>query len=156
MAFQTYYQIVSKIEDASNAHDYVASFAHGPIDYLDAHSQDIKYPFVFLRPMTSIGYDQSLRIKTTTFELYAIDVPKLSNQSPVQIMSNMEQVILDIGSYMNWGPPTDNQTLGYQFDITSMVPALEVFNDRAFGWVATIDIQTQGTYDYCNYPSGSL
>jgi len=36
-----------------------------------------------------------------------------------------------------------------------MVPALEVFNDRAYGWVATIDIQTQGTYDYCNYPTGS-
>ncbi len=156
MAFQTYYQIVKKIEDATIAHDYVASFAHGPIDYLDAHSQDIKYPFVFLRPMTSIGYDQETRLKTTTFELYAIDVPKLSNESPLQIMSNMEQVILDIGSFMNWGPPTDNQTLGYQFDVTSMVPALEVFNDRCYGWVATIDIQTAGTYDYCNYPTGSL
>ena len=156
MAFQTYYQIVNKIEDATTAHDYVASFAHGPIDYLDAHSQDIKYPFVFLRPMTSIGYDQETKLKTTTFELYAIDVPKLSNESPLQIMSNMEQVILDIGSFMNWGPPTDNQTLGYQFDVTSMVPALEVFNDRAFGWVATIDIQTAGIYDYCNYPTGSL
>ena len=156
MAFQTYYQIVSKIEDAANAHDYVASFAHGPIDYLDSNSQNIKYPFVFLRPLTSIGYDQTTKLKTTTFELYAIDVPKLSNESPVQIMSNMEQVILDIGSYMNWGPPTDNQVLGYQFDINTMVPALEVFNDRAYGWVATIEIQTSGVYDYCNYPTGSL
>ena len=33
MAFQTYYQIVKTIEDAANAHDYVASFAHGSIDY---------------------------------------------------------------------------------------------------------------------------
>jgi len=101
MAFQTYYQIVKKIEDAANDHDYVASFAHGSIDYLDAQSQNVAYPYVFLRPLTSIGYDQDTRLKTTTFELYALDVPKLSNESPLQIMSNMEQVILDIGSYMN-------------------------------------------------------
>ena len=154
MAFQTYYQVVKSIEDACNAHDYVASFAHGSIDYLDAQSQNVAYPYVFLRPITAIGYDQDTKLNTRTFELYALDVPKLSNESPLQIMSNMEQVILDIGSYNNWGPPTDNQTLGYQFDINTMVPALEVFNDRAYGWVATINIQTQGTYDYCNYPIG--
>jgi len=155
MAFQTYYQIVNTIKDAADAHDYVASFAHGSIDYLDAQSQNVAYPYVFLRPLTSIGYSQDTRLKTTTFELYALDVPKISNESPLQIMSNMEQVILDIGSYSNWGPPTDNQALGYQFDIQSMVPALEVFNDRAYGWVATVDIQTMGIYDYCNYPTGS-
>ena len=98
MAIQTYYQIVTNIENAANSHDYVASFAHGPIDYLDSNSQNIKYPFVFLRPLTSIGYDQDTRLKTTTFELYALDVPKLSNESPVQIMSNMEQIILDISN----------------------------------------------------------
>ena len=70
MAFQTYYQIVNTIKDAADAHDYVASFAHGSIDYLDAQSQNVAYPYVFLRPITSIGYDQDTRLKTTTFELY--------------------------------------------------------------------------------------
>ena len=69
MAFQTYYQIVKTIEDAANAHDYVASFAHGSIDYLDAQSQNVAYPYVFLRPITSIGYDQDTRLKTTTFDV---------------------------------------------------------------------------------------
>ena len=148
----TYKQTVDTVQAAANAHLAIQSFAEGPISYLDAHSTDIKYPFMFMRPLSSPGL--AGRVRTLNFELYMLDVPKLSNESPLQIMSNMEQVILDIGSYSNWGPPTDNQTLGYQFDINTMVPALEVFNDRAYGWVATINIQTQGTYDYCNYPIG--
>ena len=50
-----YSQVVQLFEDAANARKYVNSFAHGSLDYLDASSQNVKYPYVFLRPMQSIG-----------------------------------------------------------------------------------------------------
>ena len=152
MAFIPYKQIVQKFQDACNSHDYIQSFAHGTLDYLDASSQNVVYPYVFLRPLSSPGYDQDTRLRTLLFELYALDVPKLSNESPVDVMSRMETVIYDLGSYFNWGPPSDNQALGYSYDIQSITPVNEAFNDRAYGFVANVNIQTLGIYDYCSYP----
>jgi hypothetical protein len=149
----SYKEVVEFFESASNAHEYVQSFAHGPLDYLDAHSQNIKYPFVFLRPLQSPGLSQDTRIRTINFELYVLDVPRLQNQSPIDIMSRTEQVLYDIGSYLNWGPPQDNQTLGVSFDISNIIPALEAFNDRAYGWIGNIAVQESGVYNYCDYPS---
>ena len=85
----------------------------------------------------------------------SIDVPKLSNTEPLDIMSRMEMVLLDIGGYFNWGPPSDNQTEGFDLTFSSIIPTLEAFNDRAYGWVDNITVDTKGTYDYCDYPSGS-
>lgn len=150
--FITYKDIVNQFQQAADAHLYVASFAHGSLDYLDASSQNIEYPYVFLRPMTSPGYDQDTRLRELTFELYCLDVPKLSNESPVDVMSRMEGLIYDIGSWFTWGPASDNQSLGYDIVITNIIPTLEAFNDRAYGWVGNINIQTVGTYDYCDYP----
>lgn len=152
MAFQTYKQIIDKFQDACNAHLYIESFAHGTLDYLDASSQNIKYPYIFLRPMSSPGYDQETKERVLTFELYALDIPKLSTESPVDVMSRMETVLYDIGGYFNWGPPSDNQALGYSFDIQNIVPVNEAFQDRAFGFMANVNISTLGIYDYCNYP----
>jgi len=156
MGFITYKTIVEDFERAANLHQYVASFGHGSIDNLDARSQNVAYPYVFLRPLQSPGYNEDTRFRTLSFELYCLDIPKLSNQDPIQIMSNMEQVMYDIGSYFNWGPPSDNQSLGYDLIFNSIVPTLEAFNDRAYGWVGNINVQTVGTYNFCIYPSGSV
>ena len=145
--------IVQTFRSAADAHEYVNSFAFGSIDYLDSSSQNIKYPYVFLRPLQSPGYSQDTRLRILAFELYALDVPKLSNESPVDVSSRMETVIYDLGSYFNWGPPSDNQALGYSYDIQSITPVNEAFNDRVYGWVANVNIQTLGIYDYCSYPS---
>ena len=142
-----YSQVVQLFEDAANAHKYVNSFAHGSLDYLDASSQNVKYPYVFLRPMQSIGLLDNVR--TLTFELYCLDIPKLSNESPVDIMSRMEQVLYDIGSYFNRGDY--QQTI--QFQLTNIVPVAEAFNDRAYGWMGNTNILEQGYWNYCIFPS---
>lgn len=144
--------IVQTFRDVADAHLYVNSFAFGSIDYLDASSQNIKYPYVFLRPLQSPGYSQDTRLRILAFELYALDVPKLSNQSPEGVMSKMEQVLYDFGGYLNWGPPSDNQSNGVSYDIQSITPTLEAFMDRVYGYVATIQYTESGIYDYCNFP----
>ena len=50
---QTYKDIVDLFENASSAHLAVNTFYHGTIDKLDASSQDVKYPYIFLRPVTA-------------------------------------------------------------------------------------------------------
>ena len=144
--------VVQVFRDTADAHEYVNSFAFGSIDYLDSSSQNIKYPYVFLRPLQSPGYSQDTRLRILSFELYALDVPKLSNQSPEGVMSKMEQVLYDFGGYLNWGPPSDNQTDGVSYDIQSITPTLEAFMDRVYGFVATIQYTESGIYDYCNFP----
>lgn len=152
MGFVSYKQVVDNFEAACTAHDYVASFAHGSIDYLDASSQNIKYPYVFLRPLQSPGYSQDTRLIERSYELYGLDVPKLSTESPVDVMSRMEMTLLDITGYFIWGPPSDDQATGYDIVISNQIPTLEAFNDRAYGWVFNLSVQTMGTYNYCNYP----
>jgi hypothetical protein len=144
--------VVQSFRDAADAHEYVNSFAFGSIDFLDSSSQNIKYPYVFLRPLQSPGYSQDTRLRVLAFELYALDVPKLSNQSPEAVMSKMETTIYDFGGYMNWGPPSDNQSAGVSYDIQSITPTLEAFMDRVYGFVATIQYTESGIYDYCNFP----
>lgn len=144
---RTYKQIVDIFEDAANAHEYVNAFAHGSLDFLDSSSQNVKYPYVFLRPMQSAGLIDNVR--TLTFELYCLDVPKLSTESPVDIISRMEQVLYDLGAYFNRGDY--QQTI--QFQLTNIVPIAEAFNDRAYGWMGNTNIINQGYYNYCAYPS---
>jgi len=102
--------------------------------------------------MQSAGYNKDTKLRTLSFELYCLDVPTLANQSPVEVMSRTETVIYDIGSYFEYGPPSQDQSLGYMYRFTNIVPALEAFNDRAYGYLANIEIETAGTYNYCDYP----
>jgi hypothetical protein len=67
-------------------------------------------------------------------------------------MSRTETVLYDLASYFEYGPPSNDQALGYMFRFTNIVPALEAFNDRAYGWMGNIEIETMGLYDYCSYP----
>lgn len=143
----TYKQIVDTVQDACNSHLAIKSFAEGSISYLDAHSVNIAYPFVFLRPLSSPGISD--RVRTLNFELYSLDVPKLSNESPVDLKSRTEIFLYDVLGYLRYGP-TNEYSL--DFTLSSITPVDEGFQDRAYGWVGGISVTTNGTYDYCNYP----
>jgi len=143
---RTFKQTVDLFETACNLHDYVQTFAFGSLDYLDTSSQNVKYPYVFLRPMPSPGLID--KVRTLTFEMYCLDVPLLATQSPVDLISRMEQVSYDIGSYFNRGPY--QQDIEYQ--MIDMIPIAEAFNDRAYGWMSNINIIEAGIWDYCKFP----
>ena len=144
----TYKDIVGYFQQACDEHIAIQSFAEGAIDYLDANSQNIRYPFVFLRPLASPGISANSR--TLSFELYALDVPKLSDQSPLQVKSNTEQYIYDVLSYLNYGPVNDTNWM--DIEMSNMTPVNEAFNDRVYGWVAAIQLSEAGIFNYCTYP----
>jgi len=144
----TYKDIVGFFEEACDKHLAINSFAEGAIDYLDANSQNIKYPFVFLRPLASQGINANSR--SLTFELYALDVPKLSDQSPLLVKSNTELLIYDVLSYLNYGPVNDTNWM--TITMSNMTPVNEAFNDRVYGWVAQVQLSEAGIFNYCFYP----
>jgi hypothetical protein len=150
---KTYKEIVNTFQDACNAHLAIKAFAEGALDYLDASSQNIKYPYIFLRPLTSPGINLNANgisgTRTLTFELYSLDIPKLSDASPVQIKSNTEQYIYDIISYFNLGSTQQTEFITLQ----NITPVDEAFNDRAYGWVAVLNYTDIAILDYCAYPS---
>jgi len=147
----TYQQVVTEFSASCAAHLAIKSFAEGALDYLDASSQNIEYPYIFLRPLTSPGINLNPNgisgTRTLTFEMYSLDIPKLSDASPVQIKSNTEQYIYDIISYFNLGSQQQTEFITLQ----NITPVDEAFNDRVYGWVATITM-TQfagGSIDPC-------
>jgi hypothetical protein len=146
MAQYSYQKVVSIFQDACSAHLNVNTFNYGSLDLLDATSQNVAYPYVFLRPMQSNGLQNNVR--NLTFEMYALDVPKLSNENALDIMSLMEQTSYDIISYFNRGQY--QQEIGIQ--LQSIIPALEAFQDRAYGWISNIQVITDGKWDYCQFP----
>ena len=142
----SYSRIVDIFQEACNAHLNVHSFNTGTIDFLDASSQNVSYPYVFLRPLQSSGLQNNTR--TLSFELYVLDVPKLSNESPVEMMSVMEQTLYDIISYFNRGQY--QQDIG--INLNNIIPVNEAFFDRSYGWLGNIDVITDGAWNYCDYP----
>ena len=146
---QTYKDIVTDFTEATTAHLAIKSFAEGAIDYLDANSQNIKYPFMFLRPLVSPGLSGNIR--TLTFELYSLDVPKLSNQSPLLVKSNTELYIYDILGYLRFN--NTNTPYGVDFVLNNITPVNEAFNDRVYGWVANVNVTQDAVYNYCNFPA---
>jgi hypothetical protein len=150
---KTYKQIVETFQSASNAHLAIKSFAEGALDYLDASSQNIKYPYIFLRPLTSPGINLNTNgisgTRTLTFELYSLDIPKLSDASPLQIKSNTEQYIYDLIAYFNLGSAQQTEFITLQ----NITPVDEAFNDRAYGWVAVLNYTDTAVLDYCAFPS---
>ena len=150
---KTYYDIVTEFSASCAAHLAINSFAEGALDYLDASSQNVKYPYIFLRPLTSPGINLNANgisgTRTLTFELYSLDVPTLKNASPLQIKSNTEQYIYDIIGYFNLG---NNQQTEW-ITLNNITPVDEAFNDRAYGWVATLNYNDTAVLDYCAFPS---
>ena len=149
---KTYKEVVEQFQTACNQHLAINTFAEGTLDYLDASSQNIKYPYIFLRPLTSNGIVLDANgvsgTRTLTFEMYSLDVPKLSDESPLKLKSDTEQYIYDIISWFNLGDYQQREYLTLQ----NITPVQEAFNDRAFGWVAVVNFSDMYTLNYCAYP----
>ena len=96
----TYRDIINAWQEAANAHLQIASFDHGTIDYLDASTQDRLFPYIFMRPLSSVVSD---RVKTTTFEVYSLDIPKVSAGNNLEVVSNTENYIYDLVAWFNFG-----------------------------------------------------
>ena len=143
---RSYKEVVEIFQSAANAHIAVKSFASGPLSYLDSHSQNTKYPFVFLRPITSLGLSSNTR--SLTFELYSLDVPNVADENALLVMSNTEQYLYDIGSYIRNG--AQQQTM--DFEMTNLNPVNEAFQDRLYGWVSTVIYTEPDVYNFCNFP----
>ena len=142
----TYRQIVDMFASAAEQHLAINTFGTGPLDYLDAKSQNVTYPYMFLRPMSSPGLNNNTR--TLNFELYSLDVPALSDESALDVMSNTETYLYDIGAWFNRG--TDQQNI--QYVMNAITPVNEAFTDRVFGWAGSINIIVPFVYNYCNFP----
>ena len=144
-----YDQIINVFELATTQNQFYKGFGHGAIDQLDA-TVNRGYPLLFMRPLSSQGLSGvDGRVRTLTFELYSLDVPKISDLDRRVALSNTEQGIYDIYSFILDGP------VQYEFGMTfaSIVPLIEAFGDKAAGWVATINLESAGTgITYCNIP----
>ena len=142
-------QIVNLFEMAVNQNQFYKGFGFGSIDNLDSAVNN-GYPLLFLRPMTSQGLSGvDGRVRTLTFEFYSLDVPKLSDTDRRGVMSNTEQGIYDVYSYILDGPVQYD----LQIVMSNLVPLTEAFGDKAAGWVCTMDIIGSGTgITYCNIP----
>ena len=149
---KTYREVVTEFSASCDAHLAIKTFAEGAIDYLDASSQNVQYPYIFLRPLTSPGINLNPNgisgTRTLTFELYSLDVPKLSDASPLTIKSQTEQYIYDIISYFNLGSQQQSEFITLQ----NITPVDEAFNDRAYGWVAVLNYTDIAVLDYCAFP----
>ena len=150
---KTYFDIVNEFSSSCVEHLAIKSFAEGALDFLDASSQNVQYPYIFLRPLTSPGINLNANgisgTRTLTFEMYSLDVPTLKNASPLQIKSNTEQYIYDIISWFNLGDVQRTQFITLQ----NITPVDEAFNDRAYGWVAVLNFTDTAVLDYCAFPS---
>ena len=145
----TYASVVELFSQACSNHVGIGQFDTGTIDYLDASAVNKSYPLVFLRPVSSTGVVDNTR--TLSFELFALDVPKLKDESPVDTLSNMEMLLYEVLGYVNWGPLSSNT---YDVEMGNLTPVNEAFQDRVYGWVATIDVLTPFVLSACTYPDG--
>lgn len=143
----TYQDIVSQFQAACDAHLQIASFDSGTLDYLDASAVNRLYPFVYMRPLSANLTD---RVRTVTFELYSLDQPKVGSSNNISVISDTEQYIYDIMAWFEFGPANRSQWMGV--DLASAAPVNEAFQDRVYGWVATINVTVPFNLDYCNYP----
>ena len=144
----TYREIIEAFKEAATAHLGINTFDTGTLDFLDANAVNKEYPYVYMRPLSSQGVVDKQR--GLTFELYSMDVPKLSDESPVDAQSRTEMYIYDLIAWFNKGT-TDRQQL-YEVEITDLSPVNEAFQDRVYGWVATVNVLTSFKWDYCDYP----
>lgn len=143
---KNYKQIITTFETACNEHLNVQTFLYGGLNNLDALDLNKKYPLVFLRPMSSAGLQNNTR--SLNFELYALDVPKLKNETALDVMSTTEQIIYDIIGWFNRGVNQQDHNI----TLNGIVPVFEVFQDRLFGFSADITYTEEGNYNYCKYP----
>lgn len=149
---KTFKQVVELFESAANDSLVVNTFKFGTIDKLDASDQNVYYPYVFLRPVTSPGIVLNPNgvsgTRTLTFELYSLDVPKLTESDYLGVMSDTEQTLYDVIGYVNRGAQQQTSFI----TLTNIAPVNEAFQDRLFGFVGNINYTETGVLDYCNFP----
>ena len=92
--------MINEFSSSCAEHLAIKSFAEGALDYLDASSQNVQYPYIFLRPLTSPGINLNANgisgTRSLTFEMYSLDIPKLSDASPLKLKSDTEQYVYGI------------------------------------------------------------
>lgn len=142
----TYAQIIGFFQTAANEHLGINTFATGPISFLDASSVNVVYPYLFVRPMTSPGLSDNTR--TLSFEVYSLDVPALSDENAIDVMSNTEMFLYDIGAWFNVGNIQQN----IEYQMLNISPVNEAFENRVYGWAAAVNIVVPFVYNYCNFP----
>jgi len=145
--YRSFKQVVELFETACDTNLVVNTFKFGTIDKLDSSLQNVEYPYIFLRPMSSAGLQNNTR--QLQFELYSLDIPKLTESDYLGVMADTEQTIYDLVSYFNLG---DYQQETF-IDLVNITPVNEAFNDRVYGWTALITYNEEGVYNYCDYPS---
>jgi hypothetical protein len=147
-----YQEIINLFELAVGENQFYKGFGHGSIDNLDA-AVNRGYPLLFIRPLASPGLSgQDGRVRTLTFEMYSLDVPKISDEDRRISLSNTEQGLYDIYGYILDGPVQQD----FDFTFTGITPTIEAFGDKAAGWVGTINIEsTASGISYCNIPGNS-
>lgn len=150
---KTFEQVVKSFEAACNAHLAINTFNYGTIDKLDTSIQNVRYPYIFLRPITSTGFilDGNGRsgVRSLTFELYSLDVPKQTDSDYLGVMSDTEQYIYDILGWFNFRGTSQQEEW---CTLANIAPVNEAFQDRTFGFVATLDYNESAILNYCNYP----
>jgi len=150
---KTYAQVVNTFATASNAHLSINTFAEGDLEELDSFSQNVVYPYIFLRCISSPGMNTNAigqsGTRSLTFEMYSMDVPPLDETNLLSIKSNTEQYLYDILGYVNLGLDQQTEFITLQ----SITPVSEAFNDRVYGWVATLTYTDIGVFDKCAFPS---
>jgi len=142
-----YREIVEDFQQACDEHLSISSFDSGTLDYLDASAVNRIYPFVYLRPLSATLVDKE---RTLGVELYVLDQPKIKSQSNIDVVSNTEMYLYDIMAWFNFGPAQRQQV--YDVQLANAAPVNEAFQDRVYGWVATLDIVTPFMLDFCDYP----
>jgi len=151
--YKSFGEVVGLFETACNSHLAINTFKYGTIDKLDSSLQNVQYPYVFLRPMSSAGLQQdangiSSGTRQLQFELYSLDIPKLTESDYLGVMSDTEQYVYDLVSFFTLG---DYQQEMFA-NLTNITPVNEAFNDRVYGWVALVSMTEEGVYNYCDFP----
>ena len=142
-----YREIVEDFQQACDEHLSISSFDSGTLDYLDASAVNRIYPFVYLRPLSATLVDKQ---RTLGVELYVLDQPKIKSQSNIDVVSNTEMYLYDLMAWFNFGPAQRQQV--YDVQLANAAPVNEAFQDRGYGWAATLDIVTPFMLDFCDYP----
>lgn len=141
-----YREIINLFENIATNHNYYRGFGHGAIQWIDA-KKNSRYPLLFVRPMSSQGLTGiDGRVRTLTFEVYSLDVPKIGDEDQRKVLSNTEQGIYDVFAFFMDGP------VQYPIGVSmlNIVPLTEAFQDKATGWVSTFNIDTSGEgISYC-------
>ena len=135
--------VVDNLKESANSLTAVNTVDFGSIDKLDANQQNAVYPYVFFRPLTSPGIafgQPMIGGRRLNFEMYVMDIPKLTDADMTEVMSNCEQIGYDVCSKFYDGEP--NYESIYTLSVSNVIPVFEAFQDRVGGWVFNITVET--------------